>query len=585
MIIDNIKNRGNESAGIKINAEELNALSRRILRMVTRGILRADFLREVERMLAKFCDCDEIELRLKERSRHFCAVFSKDKDPDFNLRVIPAGDTDDSPIFPGPEAANDLERLCHRVTAGMIDSNLVFATHNGSIWINNTAAPVFLGSNSSVPFLAGGQFPSIAIIPYLIDSDAKNLLFLKSRNKNYFNKETIELLEVFAQNLGVALVHRYAQVAVRERVKELTCLYGLARLVASPEISLGEILRNAAELLPPAWLYPEIASARIIVDQCPYQTSNFSEGIGKLSANIIIGGLSRGTIEVHYSKEKTILDEGPFLREERHLIDTIAREIAVIIERRQGEEDRARLQEQLRHADRLATIGQLAAGVAHELNEPLGSILGFAQLIKKYPELPPGIEKDLQKIIGASLHAREVIKKLMVFARQMPPKKSALNLNQVVEDGIYFLESRCAKAGIELVRKFAPNLPEIIADASQMHQVFVNLVVNSIQAMPDGGRLTIGTAARPDRVMLIIEDTGLGMNDEVQKKIFIPFFTTKDVHEGTGLGLSVVHGIVTAHGGHISVDSKVGHGTRFEVELPIKGPNGSKENETNDADE
>jgi signal transduction histidine kinase len=581
MSIDNKNYGGSEAAGIRVNADELNALSRKILRMVTRGILRADFLREVGRMLAEYTECDEIELRLKERNRHFRAVYSKGENPEFVHQVVPAGIADFSEIFPGPEVIPDQERLCFRVTAGTIDPNLPFATNYGSIWIDDAESPVNFSSNPSLSFRPGGPYKSIAIIPYLIESDSRNLLLLKSRKRNYFGKEAIELFEVFAQNLGVALVHRYAQVAVRERVKELTCLYGLARMVAGPDISLDEILQNTAGLLPPAWLYPEIASSRIVVDGHLYTTPGFFEGINKLSASIIVNGQSRGIVEVHYGQEKPILDEGPFLKEERNLIDTIANEISAIIERRESEEERSRLQEQLRHADRLATIGQLAAGVAHELNEPLGSILGFAQLIKKTQDLPATIDHDLQKIINASLHAREVIKKLMVFARQMPPKKTTLNLNQVVEDGIYFLESRCAKAGIDLIRKFDPSLPEIVADASQMHQIFVNLVVNSIQAMPEGGHLTIQTEGRSGSVVLIIEDTGVGMTEDVQKKIFIPFFTTKDVHEGTGLGLSVVHGIVTAHGGQIRVDSKVDHGSRFEIELPIKGPNGIKEIENN----
>jgi signal transduction histidine kinase len=259
----------------------------------------------------------------------------------------------------------------------------------------------------------------------------------------------------------------------------------------------------------------------------------------------------------------------------------VAGDLAMIIERRQSQMEKLLLQEQLRHADRLATIGQLAAGVAHELNEPLGSILGFAQLATKIPDLPAPVETDLKKIINASLHAREVIKKLMVFARQMPPQKTPVNLNQVAEEGLYFLEARCAKSGIEVVRSYAEHLPEIIADPSQLHQVLINLVVNALQAMPEGGKLTIKTERLDGHVALIVEDTGVGMAPDILRKIFVPFFTTKDIHEGTGLGLSVVHGIVTSHGGTISVESKPGVGTRFGVELPVGETSGIKESEGN----
>jgi signal transduction histidine kinase len=247
----------------------------------------------------------------------------------------------------------------------------------------------------------------------------------------------------------------------------------------------------------------------------------------------------------------------------------MANEIALVIERSQAEEEKDRLEEQLRHADRLATIGQLAAGVAHELNEPLGNILGFAQLAAKASGIPEAVGKDLERIISASLHARTVIERLNLFARQSPQRRGLVDLNRVINEGLYFLGHRCAKVGITLVRELASDIPEIIADQSQLYQVLVNLVVNAIQAMPEGGRLTIRTLKYDSQVAFSVEDTGIGIDDETRSKIFLPFFTTKDVNEGTGLGLAVVHGIVMAHGGSITVDSQVGKGSRFEVRLPL----------------
>jgi signal transduction histidine kinase len=158
----------------------------------------------------------------------------------------------------------------------------------------------------------------------------------------------------------------------------------------------------------------------------------------------------------------------------------------------------------------------------------------------------------------------------MMFARQLPPRKAPVNLNEIVEEGLYFFEARCVKAGIELNRRLAPNLPEITVDAGQINQVLVNLVVNAIQAMRDGGTLTVETRAGKRAIRLCVEDTGIGMSEELRKQIFLPFFTTKDLHEGTGLGLAVVHGIVTSHGGTITVRTKEGKGTRFVIRLPLK---------------
>ena len=371
---------------------------------------------------------------------------------------------------------------------------------------------------------------------------------------------------------------RSTEAALRERVKELTCLYGIAQIAARPGLSLEAILRGIVDLLPAAWQYPEITFARIVLDGRSYSTPGFLDHGQKQSADIFVSGTQRGFVEVIYGEEKPELDEGPFLKEERNLINAIAGQVALIIERKQAEEERSQLQDQLRHADRLATIGLLAAGVAHELNEPLGNILGFAQLAKKCQGLPQSAKQDLEKIESASLHAREVIKKLLVFARQMPPEKTYVDLRQVVEETLDFFQGRCAEVGIEVECSLPPELPQIKADPAQLNQVLANLIVNAFQAMPDGGKLTIQARACDQNVFLVVEDTGAGMSKEVLKRIFVPFFTTKDIGQGTGLGLPVVHGIVTSHGGAINVKSKVGRGTRFEIRLPVKGVQEVEEN-------
>jgi signal transduction histidine kinase len=261
--------------------------------------------------------------------------------------------------------------------------------------------------------------------------------------------------------------------------------------------------------------------------------------------------------------------EEPFLAEEQHLIVGVARELNSIIERKYAEEEKLQLREQVRHANRMVTIGQLAAGVAHELNEPLGNILGFAQLAISSPNLNDQTRRDIEKIEKASLYAREIIRKLMFFSRQTPSRKIDVSLQAVVEDALSLLESRCDTAGIELVRNLAPELPLIHGDPAQLQQVLVNLAVNAIQSMPNGGTLTITTRQEQDTQCLVVEDSGSGIAPDDIKNLFLPFFTTKEVGEGTGLGLSVVHGIVSSHGGSVHVESQLGSGTRFEVRLPV----------------
>ncbi|OPY72715.1 MAG: Sensor protein ZraS [Syntrophorhabdus sp. PtaU1.Bin050] len=366
-------------------------------------------------------------------------------------------------------------------------------------------------------------------------------------------------------------LNEHAQSDLLERIKELSCLYGIARLAAETSLSIAMVLDGIVEVLPAAWLYPDVACARIVLDKCSYLTSNYTRRIKhRQQAPIVIDGKKRGYVEVAYPQEKPGRDEGPFLKEERALLDTVAKEVAAIIMRREAEQDKVKLEEQLRHADRLATIGQLAAGVAHELNEPLGHILGFAQLVQKCPDLPMQARADVDRILSTSLYAREIVKKLLMFSRQISPQKTRVNLNHLVQNGLNLLEFRCASDGIAVHCFLSSDLPEIDADPSQLTQVFVNLIVNAIQAMPYGGTLTIRTFRERGKVSLAIEDTGVGMDEEVLQKIFTPFFTTKDVGLGTGLGLPVAHGIIAAHGGSIKIESKVGKGTTCRIQLPTK---------------
>jgi len=414
-------------------------------------------------------------------------------------------------------------------------------------------------------------------IPLVVADENVGAVLLEGSTKSRISAAEQAYFDNVVQTLGLALINQWAHSSLRERVKELTCLYSISQLAEQPNTLLPELFRGIVKLLPPAWQYPEVAVARLLFDGESYATAEDCACPWRQTAEIVVRQQWRGRIEVGYTEERPPMDEGPFLHEERSLLEAVARQISLLVERREAAEDRGRLQVQLRHADRLATIGQLSAGVAHELNEPLGNILAFAQLAAKHPDLPPQIARDLEKIVTTSLHAREIIKKLMLFARRTPPQKTAVNLNTLVKEGLFFLESRCQKEGVRVELQLAPDLPKITADPSQLNQVLVNLVVNAIQAMPSGGLLKISTLNLGNQVALCVEDNGVGMSARVLKKIFVPFFTTKDIHEGTGLGLSVVHGIVTAHGGTIHVSSTPGQGSRFEIRLPLHAADSQEE--------
>jgi signal transduction histidine kinase len=528
-------------------------------------------------MLLGFSGCNAVEFWLKGHGKYFRGEMNRLPGKPFLFDIRPYAQNENGEIVPGPNDPQEFICLCNTIIYGLIDSSQPVVTENGSFWAGNAKKPFSLrlkfDKKSHIRYFnIGGDYQSLLLIPLFVSRKNIGLLGLKSKYSNYFKKNEILLYENLSRDLEIAATHRDAQVDLRERIKELTCLYGVAHLAVQTDKSTEEILQGITEVLPSAWLYPEIACAQIVLDGRSYSTAPFREGRHQQRSEINVNGKQRGWIEVAYFEERPELDEGPFLREERVLLDTLAKEIANILIGRQAEQDKLNLEEQVRHADRLATIGQLAAGVAHELNEPLGSILGFSQLAKKCPGLPHQAELDIEKIFNASLHARDIVKKLLTFARQMPPQKIKVNVNQLVEEGLNFFKSRCTKEGIKLICSLSPDLPEVDADPSQLNQVVVNLMVNALQAMPQGGELRIQTLYEGNQVSLIIEDTGVGMSEGVLEKIFTPFFTTKEVGKGTGLGLPVVHGIITSHGGSIKVESKVGQGTKFDIQLPLTRP-------------
>jgi len=571
---DNCSSRFDLDATGRRLLEDFRLLSQEILSHANWQGTRAAFLANVSELLIDFFGCDSVEIRVRVESRN-CARSAATRQPQRAFSYVVVHSTEGSNVDVLCGAGSDClsVQLCRQVLTGSYPPSSPCHTKNGSFWTNDTKAIPGFGSARELDRRFGdaqviGDHRSLAIVPLVVVDENAGLLIMKSLRCGFFSAAEMAFVDSIAETVGLSLAHHQAQAALAERVKELTCLYAIARIVQEPGIQLDEIFHQIVALLPPGWQYPEIAHGRIVLDGQIYSTCDFEEHWQKQSADIIVKRQPRGVVEVAYSTAQRVLDEGPFLKEERKLIVAIATQVAAIVERQETEEERATLQVQLRHADRLATIGQLAAGVAHELNEPLGSILGFAQLATKCPGLPEQASEDIDRIIAASLHAREVITKLLIFARQVPSEETAVDLNEVVHEGLYFFEARCAKEGISLVRRLSPDLPRIAGDPAQLRQVLTNLVVNALQAMSQGGTLRVTTLSSGGFVLLSLEDTGSGMNEEVMDKLFLPFFTTKDVNEGTGLGLAVVHGIIASHGGSIDVQSEVGKGSRFEVRLP-----------------
>jgi PAS domain S-box-containing protein len=232
-----------------------------------------------------------------------------------------------------------------------------------------------------------------------------------------------------------------------------------------------------------------------------------------------------------------------------------------------------RIDEQLIVTERLASIGELSSGIAHELNNPLTSVIGFSQLLME-GDVPPEIKEELNTVYTEAQRAATIVKNLLTFARKHTPVKQMSQINRVVEDVLRLRTYEQKVNNIEIEKHLAENLPDIMMDHFQMQQCFLNIVVNAEFAMLEAhneGKLIITTEQDGDIVRTSFTDNGPGISRENLKRIFDPFFTTKEVGKGTGLGLSICHGIVQEHGGKIYARSEKGQGATMIVELPLNG--------------
>ena len=228
------------------------------------------------------------------------------------------------------------------------------------------------------------------------------------------------------------------------------------------------------------------------------------------------------------------------------------------------------MQARVAQSERLASVGMLAAGVAHEINNPLGGILALTSLTLEDTPTPDQRRDNLEEVVRQTERCRDIVKSLLEFSRQSKEGTESVDLNEIARDTYALVGSQSLFFNVVVVMDLDPHLPRIMADRSQLQQVFMNLFVNAAQAMQEEGRITVKSCyGRQDgHVVVTVSDTGHGIDKQHIARIFDPFFTTKEDGRGTGLGLSIAYGIVTQHGGTITVDSEPGKGTTFSMRFP-----------------
>lgn len=353
---------------------------------------------------------------------------------------------------------------------------------------------------------------------------------------------------------------------LKERIKELTCLYEVTSIIVNTDYSqLEPSLEAIAYCLKKAWQFEE--ATQVVLKSSGYyiETAGANEKLVSIKAEIKVFNKVEGFIEVGYPENK--YSKSDFLKEEEKLLENVALAVGNLLERKQIRDNEIAVKSQMERADRLHILGEITAGIAHELNTPLANILGFAELLKEKVNNDEN-RRDLDKIVDNAIFSREIVKKLMFFACEMPQEMSTVHLNPMVENVLKLLGPSLRDKKIKLTKSFSNENIELKADTVQLTQVLFNLIMNAIYYSPMSGQIDVKIVEENKKISFRISDQGKGIDPKNEDKVFEPFFTTKPTGEGSGLGLSVVLGIISSHKGSISHGPNTPKGTIFTVDIP-----------------
>ncbi len=387
-------------------------------------------------------------------------------------------------------------------------------------------------------------------------------------------------LEDQRQNMEHELLQRNWE--LQERLKERTMLYGALRLATDPSRPIESTIKSIASAIPSAMQFPQIAGARISLEDSSFQSKRFQETDQRLSWPIKLKGKEIGRIDVCYIQAVPKVDGDAFLKEEWQLIESVAAQISELISRRRAELALRETEANFQQAQKMEAIGLLAGGAAHDFNNLAAVILGYSDLLlRDLPPDDPGRGR-VEKIRQSAERAGQLTQQLLAFGRRQTTVPQVMNLNDLIGE-IQSLLDRLLGEDISIDLVLRPDLGNARLDPAQMQQVLFNLLTNARDAMPRGGCITIETGnavldaafaerhpgAKPGpHVMLAVRDTGHGMDENIRAHVFEPFFTTKPRGEGSGMGLSTVYGIVKQSNGYVTCTSTPGQGSTFIIYFP-----------------
>ncbi len=561
-------------------ADDEREATMRLLQLVnapsdTHGLMQA-----VTALLHDWSGCEAVGIRLRDRDDY--PYFETSGFPNCFVekeRFLCQRDATGHPVR-DPAGHPMLECMCGNILCGRFDATKPFFTAHGSFWTNSTTQ--LLASSTETDRQArtrnrcnGEGYESVALVPLRIAGTSYGLLQFNDKRRDRFTPERIALLERLGDSLAVAIAQRQAQADLRaSEARFATAFQAAPLMIALTSIEDGAYLEVNNEFLRATGFTREevlghsSTTLNLIAAADRARMLELLRRDGRVSALPLPVTIKSGArLECLFSAE--IVDIGGQPRLLSIALDTT---------------EHRRLEAQLRQAQKMEAVGQLAGGVAHDFNNILAAIALHLGLLRDAPDLDVETRASLRELEKEAARGAGLTRQLLTFSRQQAIQVKPLLLNDVLENLLKMLR-RVLGERIAVEFRPHPDLPAVEADVGMLEQVVVNLCVNARDAMPNGGRLLLATdsvalndQAHPSNpqprkgqfVRLSVSDTGCGMNTATMARIFEQFFTTKEVGQGTGLGLAIVDGIVKQHHGWIEVESTEGAGTTFRILLPAK---------------
>ncbi len=559
-------------------AERQKELSLKILELLNRSRKQPEMIREILLLVKEFSGCDAVGIRLREGEdfpyyetngfieghvsleNRLCVVDQKGE----LIR-----DSQGSPV---------LECMCGNIICGRFDPEKPFFTQGGSFWTNSTTE--LLATTTEEDRQArtrnrcnGEGYESVALIPLKTEEGNIGLLQLNQFQRNHFTPELISFYEGIANSIGIVLARKQAEEALLSSEENFhhsldNSPLGIRIFGAVTE---GQQTLYANRAVLDIYGFTSLEEFNTIPRIQSLTPESYAEYLvrreKRLRGEAITAqydlNIVRPDGEVRHLQvfPKNVLWNGE-RRYQSIYLD--------ITERKQAEQREEELQQELSLSMRLASVGELVASVAHEINNPLTGVLGFSErLLRKSTD--EGTRRDLARIHSEAQRMVKVMDNLRSFTRRREPEKQYSDINDILQKTLELRAYELKTGNIEIVTDLASGLPEVEVDSHQIQEVFLNIILNAEQGMTEangGGKLTIKTGKIKNHVRISFADDGPGISTDHFGKLFDPFFTTRGEQGGTGLGLSICHGIVTEHGGRLYVRSKAGEGATFFVELP-----------------